>query len=250
MIAQGIIAQCFGNWQGNEMTVNFIVIGGSSPLTPTSTQPTAKQSSANTTPPSAPTGSYDVPFNGSFNWPAGTPLSAALTGLFKSAFPSYPAPLININPALVLPATKAGAYRSLSEFAQWLKPFTQSLIGASYPGVDIRLDPGNQFFVYDGTAAPAATSAKVSSQIPGSRTVAIQFQDLIGQPVWIDTQTIQFKCPMRADVQLGDNVTLPQGYYGISPAQIAVPRNYRDTSTQQGTFTVTESPFRIGLSTG
>ena len=36
------------------------------------------------------------------------------------------------------------------------------------------------------------------------------FQDLIGQPTWIEAPFIQFKTMMRADLKVGDQVTLPK----------------------------------------
>ena len=68
--------------------------------------------------------------------------------------------------------------------------------------------------------------------------MAIAFQDLIGQPTWLDPATVQFKCALRADVAVGYIIKPPQGFYGVVPAgNIATPWNYRNQSAQQGTFT-------------
>jgi hypothetical protein len=42
-------------------------------------------------------------------------------------------------------------------------------------------------------------------------SIAIQFTDLIGQPTWIEPNTMQVKTVMRADLQVGSIITMPQG---------------------------------------
>ena len=224
IIARGNIIQAFGNWQGNDMTLDLVILPGL--LTPNSPSPT---------------GSSNQPFNGSFNWPAGQKLSDALAAFFTALQPGFNPPQININPNLVMPYDQTGAYRSLWSFAQWLKPLTQSWINdKTYPGVSIRIDNGNTYVAFDNTPSSQAASAAVSSQQSITRTVDISYKDLIGQPIWIDVATIQFKCPMRADINVGDKVVLPPGYYGIAPQDPSAPYNYRNKSIQQGAPTVTE----------
>jgi hypothetical protein len=84
----------------------------------------------------------------------------------------------------------------------------------------------NTIVAYDGTSK--------------SPTTKLQFQNLIGQPVWFAPQQIQFACPMRTDIRLGDTVQMPEGniFPAISPANPQSVYAYRDQSIQQGLFTV------------
>ena len=140
------------------------------------------------------TGSPDAPANIVINWKAGTPLSTAIAATLSAAFPGVQQS-ININPNLVLPGNAVGAYRSLTAFANWVKQQTKAIAPvANYRGVDIFFS-GLTITVDDGTVAKPVKD--------------ILFQDLIGQPTWISAPIIQFKCPIRADLKIGDIVKMP-----------------------------------------
>lgn len=140
------------------------------------------------------TGTPDSPRNIVLNWKAGTPLAQAIAATLSTGFPGFTAN-INISPNLVLSYDAVGYYQTAGQFAQWLKNMSASIIGgATYQGVDVFLKE-NVFTVYDGTTPTAPRQ--------------IAFQDLIGQPTWIDAPNIQFKCAMRGDMNVGDYVKLP-----------------------------------------
>lgn len=222
----GQIIQPFGNWQGNEMTLDLVVIPG-------------EGIAGNDTPS---LGTFASPINGQFAWKAKQPLSAAIAAFLTAACPSYKQ-VIQISPNLYLPFDMPGVFRTLQEFATWVKKFTVQLLGGSYTGVCLRVDAPNTIVVYDSTTSQtpvAPNSAKQSSQTPVLATTNIRFQDLIGQPTWMGPAEIQFKCPMRADLHVGGGVVLPAGYYGISPSDVTQPYPYRDQLAQQGKFTVIE----------
>ncbi|MGH7101725.1 MAG: hypothetical protein ACREFJ_04960, partial [Acetobacteraceae bacterium] len=61
MIVQGKVYQAFGNWQGTQITGNFVVTGGEY--------------------------SFAKPGNLVLNWKAGTPLSTAITNTLQTAYP-------------------------------------------------------------------------------------------------------------------------------------------------------------------
>jgi hypothetical protein len=262
VLINGYIAQAFGNWLGNDMTLDLILKPGSSPTTPASTQPATAQSSAIVAEPlPPPLGSMTQPINGNFSWPTGVQLSVAIREFLKNAFPKYPEPKIEINPNLVLAYSVNGVYDTLPAFAEWVNDFSKKVIGINhkgpgpYPGVQITILPNNAFFVSDGTVpAPAQTQdAKTSTSSASGvtesanspsynpKTIAIAFKDMIGQPTWISQGEVQFKCPMRADIHCLDTITFPDGVYPtIAPSNIASPYNYRNTSQQKGTFNVKE----------
>jgi hypothetical protein len=84
-------------------------------------------------------------------------------------------------------------------FASYLNGITQKigrqLYGKSYPGVSISA-LGNTLYIYDGTAP--------------SDAIALQFQDLIGQPTWISAAQVSFKTVLRSDITIGANVKFPK----------------------------------------
>jgi len=231
IIIEGFVAQAYGNWVGNEMTLNFVISAGPSFVQPSSSQSTANQTAAAQAMPAdpnpVPTGTLDQPINGSFEWPAGQLLSVAIANFLTKAFPKYPTPYIAINPSLVGNVDRHGVYSTIRQFADEVKKFSKTMIGGKYQGVDISLLTGQKFWVYDGTT-------------PG-KTTSIQFNELIGQPTWIQQQTIQFKCPMRADINPTEIIVLPKGFFPvIQTPNISQPWNYRNTAQQQGSFYVRE----------
>lgn len=269
LILSGSIFQSFANWQGTEMTLDFVI---------TITGALAAQKS-----------------NVSFNWVAGQPLSTAIAAMLTSAFPGV-AQTINISPKLVLAYDVPGVYPSLTAFGQMLKPLTQSILGGSYPGVTITTtatgivvqdggavpstQPAIPTFTFKGVSYPVvngtitvpadvgqdpdlhfSSSPGVDAGItklpngdfqvsgvtpnntppppttvttpPKAPAVQIAFQDLIGQPTWIANGIIQFVCPMRADLSVGALITMPKGILGNPANPAGAPGAVVTTSASQ-----------------
>jgi hypothetical protein len=225
-IFQGQILQCFGNWQGTEMTLNFMMTPG-----------LATKSSSNPSPPL--TGDYSQPFNGFFYWPAGTSISSVIVDFFNNAMPGSKV-YQNLSPNLVLPSPQSGVYKDLSSFSEWLRQFTKKMIGGNYTGVTIQQNANGYFVVLDGTNIPSSVQiAQESGDVSNkSKNVSIDFTSFIGQPTWIDVGLIQFKCAMRSDININDTVLLPSGYYGIASSNPFTPKNYRDKLNQNGLFQI------------
>lgn len=171
LLVRGSIFQCFGNWIGTDMTLDLI-LGPS-------------------------IGTVDAPFNFVLNWQAGTTLANALTSTLNTVYP-LAQQKIAINSRLTLNYDETGQWQTLEQMAQWLSRRTKSIItDPGYPGVSIN---------YDGTTVTAYDFSG-----PPNPVKAIAFQDLIGQPTWIDVNTIQAKVVMRADMKIQDLVSLPKG---------------------------------------
>lgn len=232
ILAYGFIAQAFGNWQGNEMTLNMNILPGPAPQSSSTSTPTAQQSGQTTPPIDAPTGTILHPANIEFRWPADMPLSQAISNLLKKAFPKYPDPEINISDKWVFNYDQnGGVYNNMAEFSKFIKNFTvqagASLISPQYSGVDIYLNGNGVFQVYDNANVPKTTN--------------IKFNDIIGQPVWINPAQIQIKCIMRADIQVGQNIILPETTFGVFPSNASLAYPYAKTTlTQKGKFFVVE----------
>lgn len=195
LIFSGMIQQAFGNWVGTDQTLDFIV--------------------------QASLGTNDVPRNISPNWKAGTPLSQAVDQTLATAFPEY-ARNISISPNLVLANDEPGFYGSLLEYARYLKQISLNIFKSTptYQGVDVVLRE-KTIFVYDGTTQTAPKQLK--------------FQDLIGQPTWIESPLIQVRLIMRSDLGVGSYIKLPNTV--ATTAQSAL-NQYRSNSIFQGTFVI------------
>jgi hypothetical protein len=168
-------------------------------------------------------GAQDAPANIVLDWKAGTQLAAALAQTLTAAFPGYQAPVINISPNLVLPADEVAYFQTATQLAQYLKQVTQALIQGNYPGVDMVIR-NNQVVVYDGTSR--------------GKPQQLKFIDLIGQPTWLDFGTIQFKCAVRADLNVNDYVTMP-------PSPIVVTAQTYSQYKNQATFRSTFQVIRV-----
>ena len=123
LIIAGTILQAFGNWQGTDMTLDFVI--------------------------TADAGTRGNPKNIVLNWKAGTTLASALGNTLLTAFPNAKQQ-ISINPKLVLAHDETGYYATMTQFCQDLKVISSAAIGGTYPGVDIVLKD-NVFVAFDGT---------------------------------------------------------------------------------------------------
>lgn len=171
LIVKGSIFPAFGNWVMTDMTLDMILQGPFGESNPSK------------------------PANVIHNWPKGQQLSQAIEQTLKTAFPKF-TPKININPNLVLAYTDTGFYQTIGQYATYIQQISRSIINSpDYHGVHI-MAQGNNLIVADGTNPPQPKQ--------------VNFQDLIGQPIWIGPNEVQFKCVMRGDFNLGDVVTLPK----------------------------------------
>ena len=225
-IVVGFILQAYGNWIGNNMTLNLVVSPGQAAQTTSTATTTAQQPAVASAIATPPLGSPQQPTDFSFSMPVGMSLATAIKNTLTTALPNFTRPIIDIK-NIVAPGPRNFVRRSLAEFAQTIKELSKQIEGGSYRGVEIVMQGGNTLLVYDG-----------STEI---KQVDIQFADLIGQPTWIEPFKIQFKCPMRADLQVGYNVKLPEGFYGIQPNDPSRQYdNYRFQSAQQDTYNIIE----------
>ncbi len=167
-------------------------------------------------------GTLAKPANLSISWAKGTSLSQAIQRSLQTAYPGFKLN-INISPKLVLAYDEHGFYSGLAELSQWIQQKSQDIVGGTYPGVSISINQ-KTINVYDGT----------SQKTPK----AILFQDLVGQPTWIDAPQIQFKTVMRADIPLGGYVTLPKTLATTTPGS-AIGTPARNSASFQGSFLVT-----------
>jgi len=175
-LTQGTITQAFGNWIGTDQTLDLIFIAGGQPQDQNpGPYPQAK------------------PRNLVLNWAKGTGLQQALQQTLQQGFPGFKT-VFNLTKQMTADHYQIAYFGNFSELAQYICRYTQKLGGAQYQGVGMVMNNG-MINVHDS---------------PQTGAGQIAFQDLIGQPTWIETQTIQVKTVMRGDIKVGDSITLPQ----------------------------------------
>jgi hypothetical protein len=85
-----------------------------------------------------------------------------------------------------------------------------------------------QFFIYDGTQTGA--------------TVQLQVPDLVGQPTWIDQNTMQVQTVMRGDIQIANTLKMPPGLQNlpgvVSTSASSLPSTSQYKTAFQGNFVV------------
>lgn len=168
-------------------------------------------------------GSNSDPKNIVLEWKAGQKMSVALFFSLQRAFPDR-AINVDIDDALVTNYDNSGFYSSLTQLAQQLNMLSKSIINKpNYMGVEIATTPG-EIRVWDGSKAKAPTQ--------------IEFVDLVGQPTWIESQKVSIKLVMRADIQTGDYIRMPQGALSVTTASSYA--QYRDQSSFSGDMMVTD----------
>lgn len=200
LLAAGYVFQAFGNWVGTAMSLDIVMQAGAGPNG---------------------LGEIRSPANLVLNWKAGTHLKDAIASTLTTAFPKYKQ-LINVSPNLTLSSDQVGYFQTASQLAKLVKSLSQSIVGGKYPGVDILLTQST-FNVYDGTTQKTPTQ--------------IKFQDLIGQPTWIQSPLIQLSTVMRSDIHVGDYIKLPPSLATNTAQGLA---QFRSKSAFQGTFQVTQ----------
>ncbi|AOJ70868.1 hypothetical protein WS83_20410 [Burkholderia sp. MSMB2042] len=171
----------------------------------------------------------DQPGNIVLNWTANMPLAQALKQTLSIAYPTLSA-LINISDKLVQSHDEVHRCSTLEQLAQLLSEITQgNFLGADYAGVQVTIQAG-QIVVYDSTYQP--------------NTVQLAFTDFVGQPTWIAPNVMQVKLVMRADIQLGTELLMPQGLQNtpdiVLTSAAALPSNLKYKSAFQGKFSVIE----------
>lgn len=216
LIVQGSIFKPFGNWQMTDQTLEMVLLPA--------VGVTAGQK-------------VNLPFD----CPVNTPLGDAIKQSLSSGLPLYKVEVF-VSSQLVLPYRAVGGpYTNLTQFAAMITKITQqqqfegitTLSGAKYTGVNIRV-VGKTITVYDNTVAFGSNGF--------SSPKKIEFQDIIGQPTWIGPASIHFKCPLRADINVGDFVTLPTTlsvpYVLTSPGASVPGAPSRNSLTFQGKWVI------------
>lgn len=217
VLVNGYIFQAFGNAIGTGRTLNLVIAPG----------PATSSNKGGI-------GTIAQPRNFTLNWQGGQPLGPALKQCLQTAFPGYTIN-VNISDNIQWPANDSptGFYPTLQQLAQVVRASSKAKVQtANYAGVSIVVN-GTTINVFDGTQSSG-----------NSKTTQIAFQDLIGQPTWIQAPNIQFATVMRADLAVGSPIMLPPTL--VTNTQQANSQILNQKANFQGTFTLV-SARHIGV---
>lgn len=169
------------------------------------------------------TGTNATPENIILNWKKGTKLADALQTTLSTALPDLTLD-IKISDNLVLAADEYGYYQTLTQFASYVKIASQNIIGGNYAGVDMTISD-TTIKIYDGSTQTSPTQ--------------IAFQDMIGQPTWLNNLTVQTHFAMRADLAVGDYIKFPAAQTTTNPGS-TFPGGPSQKSVFQGVFQINQ----------
>ena len=172
LILDGTILQAFGNWQGNEVSLDLVI----GPAT------------------------YDpnIDVNLPFVWEEGQTLESAVRQTLSIAYNGVP---INgkFSDNLIYTEDLWGFnYKNLLAFGQAINELSKQVLpDPDYSGASIA-NTSTGFLLFDNTYTP-------------TKTTELQSTDIIGNITWINVNTIQIKVVMRSDSELGQYITVPKG---------------------------------------
>ncbi len=138
----------------------------------------------------------DNPGNIVFSWQPGQSFSNAITQALNIAYPESKVSVF-VNPALSTDQYIGAFHATAQGLAHTIKSHTRHALGPNYPGVSIYFN-GSQITVTDYSTSTAPT-------------IALKFNDLVGQPTWLEPPTLTINTILRADIQPGNYITLPVG---------------------------------------
>ncbi len=168
---------------------------------------------------------YQNPGNFVLSWKKGTSLQSALATCLNIAYPTL-TPKFNIGSQYVLGYDVLHAVATFQLLNEYVQSITKSI---APPGVSMALRPDGTIFISDGSAPDTP--------------IQVAFNDLIGQPTWIENLTMQFMTVMRADIQVGATIKMPQGISGpggitTTPQSLPSQTGPQQSTAFQGTFVV------------
>jgi hypothetical protein len=184
LLCNALIYPAVGDWTGTELSLTFFL----------------KPNQGNA-------GGPTKPVNIVHNMPKGTPLGQAVEQALSTAFPGV-AVILNISPNIILNYDDKGFYQSIEQYMDYVKTLSHSVLGTPYTSgyQGVRADSSKGTInLFDGTRP--------------SSLIYINFEDLIGQPCWIDANKIQFKVALRSDIAPNMQVVLPNNVLTTSSAR-------------------------------
>lgn len=172
IILLGKVFQAFGNWQGTEITLDLIV---------------EPRDNSGTT-----------PLNLTLNWNKGETLDVSVKKALKVAYPREGFSVEGKFDSRLISTTdqNVGTFYTVAQLGAALERLSKSVIlDINYYGAQIT-QTNEGFYLYDN-------SVESSSKL-------LSYNDFIGNATYNDYQQINFKLVMRADLTVGDYITMPK----------------------------------------
>ncbi|AHE73399.1 hypothetical protein M942_22550 [Enterobacter ludwigii] len=212
LVMRGVVWQVVGNWQGTELRMDLIVTAG--PVSDTDPSPLA-------------------PVNLTLPWQKGRKLSDSLFDCFRMLGGGYKFS-ISVSDMLVNNHDDLLYCGRLCDLAGYINMWSKNLIRDSYySGVEISMVNGNEIRVFDNDFD---NHSDKDAQERKANPKKLRFSDLAGQPAWVKFGTVSVVCVMRADIQVGDYILMPDK---SSPmVQASSYSQFRDNSAFEGLFLV------------
>ena len=186
IILQGTILQALGNWQGNEQTLDLIIM---------TRLVTAQAEIAKPKPIVV-------------ECKTGASLQDAITAALSNAGINS---IVKCDPGLVPSAPGLFAhYQNINLFAQDMDFHSKRIINRpNYIGLKFA-KTSDGYYGTDNTQT-------ADTPIP------IEFNDLIGQPTWLNYNEVQLKCVMRSDIKVANTIKMPKS--NIIQGKFFAPKN-------------------------
>ena len=138
VILDGIIQQAFGNWQGTQQTLDFVVIGNY--------------------------GTYNNPVNLPFVWSKGQQLAEAAAISLAIGFPQADIE-VNTTTDISLPYDMQSAqYQTVNQLSEYISNVSRDIVGTDYEGLLI-VATANGFKVFDSTQTQPAVQIQFTDLI-------------------------------------------------------------------------------------
>jgi hypothetical protein len=208
VILNGQIFQSWANYVGTDMDLNFLVY------------------------PSKFT--YEGPGNFVLNWQAGTSLQSALTTTLTTAYPNIGL-IFNLSKSYILGRNVIHVCSTVHQLSDLI---TSTTALPNFLGVTVSTPVNNTIIVSDNLGT-------------NTNPKQILFDDLVGQPTWVPgtgkppSPTVLLTTVMRADIQIGSVIIMPQGAGMGGPGTVNISSSAVNPSLQnlktafQGQFIVT-----------
>jgi hypothetical protein len=165
------------------------------------------------------------PGNFVLNWRKGQPLGDALKQMLSIVYPNTKID-VSISADLVNNYDNPHVVHTLEDIAYFVGNFTEETF---HNRVDISFQAG-RITIRDKTYKPAP--------------IQLAFTDFVGQPTWIEANIMQVTTVMRADIEIGSIIQMPQGMQNapgiVGTSAASMPSSLKYQSTFQNSFQVVE----------
>ncbi|WP_062090289.1 hypothetical protein [Caballeronia udeis] len=200
LLAAGQVLQGVGEWVDTDMSLTLYLApgGASADYSNVSGSASAMQPVTGST-----------PANLVFQWNAGQSMSTAIANCLVTAFPQLSIKM-QISNALVWGSgvPKVAFFENLQQFAQFINEASKSVLAGPNPANTIYAQSANP--AYQGvTILLTGGTLVVQDFTTQTNPIAVDFEDLVGQPNQSAPGKVQLMTVMRGDIAMSDFVQLP-----------------------------------------